>query len=36
VLKAQGKNDQAALVEARFRKAWRDADFRRVNETSQN
>jgi tetratricopeptide (TPR) repeat protein len=25
-LQAQGKNDEAALVEARFRKAWKDAD----------
>ena len=25
-LKAQGKNDDAALVEARFKKAWKDAD----------
>ena len=27
-LKAQGKNDEAALVEARFRKAWKDADVK--------
>ena len=26
-LKAQGKNDDAALVEARFKKAWKDADI---------
>ena len=35
VLKAQGKKDQAALVEARLQKAWRDADFRRLAPTSQ-
>ncbi|WGL15474.1 hypothetical protein PVT68_11910 [Microbulbifer bruguierae] len=27
-LKAQRKNDQAALIETRFRKAWRDADVK--------
>jgi tetratricopeptide (TPR) repeat protein len=26
-LKAQGKNDEAALVEQRFKKAWKDADI---------
>jgi tetratricopeptide (TPR) repeat protein len=26
-LKAQGKNDDAALMEARFKKAWKDADI---------
>jgi hypothetical protein len=26
-LKAQGKNDEAALAEARLRKAWKNADF---------
>ena len=26
-LKAQGKKDDAALIETRFRKAWKDADF---------
>jgi tetratricopeptide (TPR) repeat protein len=36
VLKAQGMTDQAALVEARLRKTWRDADFRRVVQTNQN
>ena len=36
VLKAQGKDDQAALVEVRLRKAWRDADFRRIVQTNQN
>jgi tetratricopeptide (TPR) repeat protein len=35
-LKAQGKNDQAAVVEGRLRKAWRDADFRRTVQTNQN
>ncbi len=25
-LKAQGKTDEAARIEARFRKAWKDAD----------
>jgi tetratricopeptide (TPR) repeat protein len=27
-LKAQGKNDEAALVQKRFEKAWKEADFR--------
>ena len=27
-LKAQGKNDEAALIEARFSKAWKDADVK--------
>jgi tetratricopeptide (TPR) repeat protein len=36
VLKAQGKNDQARLIDARLRKAWRDADFKRVVQTNQN
>ena len=36
VLKTQGKNDQAALVEARLRKAWRDADFRRAVTTQHD
>jgi hypothetical protein len=36
VLLAQGKTDQAALVDARLRKAWRDADFRRIVQTNQN
>jgi tetratricopeptide (TPR) repeat protein len=35
-LKAQGKEPQAALVEARWRKAWRDADFQRIVQTNQN
>jgi tetratricopeptide (TPR) repeat protein len=35
VLKAQGKKDQAELVDARLRKAWRDADFRRIVETAR-
>jgi tetratricopeptide (TPR) repeat protein len=35
VLKAQGKTDQAALVEARLKKTWRDADSRRVVQTNQ-
>jgi tetratricopeptide (TPR) repeat protein len=35
-LKAQGKTEQVALVEARLRKAWRDADFRRIVQTNQN
>ena len=35
-LKAQGKTEQAALVEARLRRAWRDADFRKVVQTNQN
>lgn len=36
VLKAQGKSDQAALVETRLRKAWKDSDFRRIVQTNQN
>jgi tetratricopeptide (TPR) repeat protein len=35
-LKAQGKKDQAALIEARLRRAWRDADFRRIEQTTQD
>ena len=27
-LKAQGKNDDAAAVEARFKKAWKEADVK--------
>ena len=26
-LKAQGKDDEAAAIQERFRKAWKDADF---------
>jgi tetratricopeptide (TPR) repeat protein len=36
VLKAQDKHDEAALVEARLQKTWRDSDFRRVVQTNQN
>ena len=36
VLKAQGKKDHAALVEARLRKTWRDADFRPVVSTQHD
>jgi tetratricopeptide (TPR) repeat protein len=35
-LKAQGKEEEAKLVEARLQKAWRDADFRRIVQTNQN
>jgi tetratricopeptide (TPR) repeat protein len=35
VLRAQGKSEQAALVEARLRKAWRHADFRRITQTNE-
>jgi tetratricopeptide (TPR) repeat protein len=34
-LQAQGKHEEAALVEARLRKSWRDADIRRLT-TNQN
>jgi tetratricopeptide (TPR) repeat protein len=33
-LKAQGKTDDAAMVEARFKKAWKDADFTRTTATA--
>ena len=36
VLNAQGKKDQAALVQVRLQKAWRDSDFRRSVQTNQN
>jgi tetratricopeptide (TPR) repeat protein len=36
VLKAQGKTAEAALVEARLKKAWRDSDFRKVVQTNQD
>jgi hypothetical protein len=35
-LQAQGKHEEAALVEARLRKAWRDADLRSIPSTNQN
>jgi tetratricopeptide (TPR) repeat protein len=35
-LQAQDKHEEAALVEARLRKAWRDADVRPALGTSQN
>jgi tetratricopeptide (TPR) repeat protein len=35
-LKAQGKDEEARLVEARLRKAWRDADVRPALGTTQN
>ena len=33
-LKAQGKTEQAASVEARFKKAWKNADFTRTTMTT--
>lgn len=33
-LKAQGKDEEAAMVDARFEKAWKNADFRRSPTTS--
>jgi tetratricopeptide (TPR) repeat protein len=33
-LKAQGKNDEAALVEKRFERAWKEADFRLATSRS--
>jgi tetratricopeptide (TPR) repeat protein len=36
VLKTQGKTEQAALVAARLKKAWRDSDFRKVVRTDQD
>ena len=33
-LKAQGKKDDASMVEARFNKTWKNADFRRVSSTA--
>ena len=35
-LKVQGKHEEAALVEARLRKTWRDADIRPMISTNQN
>jgi tetratricopeptide (TPR) repeat protein len=35
-LQAQGKNEEATLVEVRLRKAWRDADIRPALRTTQN
>jgi tetratricopeptide (TPR) repeat protein len=35
-LEAQNKTEQAELIAARWRKAWRDADFRRIVQTNQN
>jgi tetratricopeptide (TPR) repeat protein len=35
-LQAQGKTDEAALVDARLRKAWRDADVRPIRSTNHN
>jgi tetratricopeptide (TPR) repeat protein len=35
-LKAQGKNEEAALVETRLRKAWRDADVRPALSSNRN
>ncbi len=34
-LKAQGKNDEATLVEARFKKAWAGADVTLVHQGSE-
>jgi tetratricopeptide (TPR) repeat protein len=33
-LKAQGKNDEAALVQQRFERAWKEADFRLATSRS--
>jgi tetratricopeptide (TPR) repeat protein len=35
-LQAQGRTDEAALVDARLRKAWRDADVRPIRSTNHN
>jgi pimeloyl-ACP methyl ester carboxylesterase len=35
-LRAQGKKEEAAMVEARFHKAWKNADVKRTDPTAAN